>query len=66
MFLKSLLQNGQKAVRPQSFTMRFFSQSIKPPTGAGGFGMKNAMIMGASMAGFGYLAYNIHDMNANK
>lgn len=37
---------------------------MKPPTSGLGFG--SMLAMGASIAGFGYLAYSIRDLNRNK
>ena len=57
-------------VRPQSLvrnpTFRKFSTGqIKPPT-SGGIGFGQMAMLGASIAGFTYLGYQIRQMNVNK
>jgi len=68
MFLRSLLSRPTTA-RPMHVIQRpairgFSSGQMKPPSS--GFGMGPALGLGLGIAGFGYLAYTVGDMNRNK
>ena len=67
MFLRSLIARPTTA-RPQRLIAQpfrsFSSGQMKPPTSS--FGLGPALGLGVGLAGFGYLAYTIGDMNRNQ